>query len=505
MVQRSASSPATPPRRAPSPPRRPRWEPLTALLTLTLALSACSKPPSAATSARTAAGAQPGAQQGSPSAPGEAAAKAKEHAAQRAAQERAAAQQSAAATKAAALKAAVEKAKAAAKAKADAKPDRVAGQDVAVRQVGPWKQRSVPKPAPQALAPLRAPKSVPPAPAVPLSEDVDPSALLRAREAWLKEPRARKQSELLDIRGGRTAQVVDTKGRSVPMAVVDIHSGGKIVWRARTYGDGKMRFYPGMAAGGGAQQSAAFQLSTVELASRAKATLAPGQRSATLKLPGTWPDRPVKLDIAVIVDATASMAPLLASLQRALPAALKKLDVLKVPVAVRIGAVAFRDAGDAFVTARRAFTRDVGAFVRDFATLKATGGGDTPDALGEGLRVALDDLAWGRVSAKVCLLVTDAPPGTATEGDQPFTSSTIRASALGIRIHSVLPVGADPYAAYTLRQISHLTRGQLLPVPTQGGDAALTRWLFDRLHAAAVGWSPALPGAAGAAPPAKAP
>ena len=118
--------------------------------------------------------------------------------------------------------------------------------------------------------------------------------------------------------------------------------------------------------------------------------------------------RDVGLDVVFLFDATSSMAEVLRQVKLKI-AYLAATFKMLVP-ATRIGVVAYRDAGDAFVTKVQPLThvtQKVESFLRG---IDPVGGGDWEEAVGEAFRVAVNDLEWNRSSKKIILLIGDAPP-----------------------------------------------------------------------------------------------
>jgi len=80
--------------------------------------------------------------------------------------------------------------------------------------------------------------------------------------------------------------------------------------------------------------------------------------------------------------------------------------------ALQLAVVAFRDHfdGDEYIAKDfGGFTTDVDTIVANLSTLVALGGGDGPEAVTAALGKALE-LNWRRDSAKVAVVITDAPP-----------------------------------------------------------------------------------------------
>ncbi|MCO4761717.1 MAG: VWA domain-containing protein [Myxococcales bacterium] len=363
------------------------------------------------------------------------------------------------------------------------KPEKVGDITLIKRKVGAWQHRVLPGTPTKVTRQIPDPKR----PKGTTDDNANFAAFSRYIEPWKKKAPA--QFKYLKVSDQRLIKVVDVKGVAVPMAVIDVAQAGKVVWRARTFGDGRMYFYPSMIK---SEPGQPWAVGTVELASRARGVLAPDAKELTLKLPGTQHTASMQYDIAVVVDTTASMAPVLKVLRNSLLSALKRLDAIGVKIDLKIGAVAYRDQGEDYLTKMLDMSGDLNAFLREMSALKASGGGDAEDALDQGLNVALTGLTWRRTSAKTLFILTDAPPKPAIAGDIEHTSSAIRAAALGIRVHSLAIEGHNERATLSLRQLSQMSRGWFFPIP-KGAAASLEKTLanamFGRLKAEVDGWT----------------
>ncbi len=114
------------------------------------------------------------------------------------------------------------------------------------------------------------------------------------------------------------------------------------------------------------------------------------------------------LDIAFVFDSTGSMGLYVEHVKkkiRSLVRAIRKL----VPAA-RVGLVTYRDAGMDFVTRAVQLTHGTRALELFLEETDYEGGGDREEAVYEGLKVAIEGLNWKKKSAKVIVLIGDAPP-----------------------------------------------------------------------------------------------
>ncbi len=118
--------------------------------------------------------------------------------------------------------------------------------------------------------------------------------------------------------------------------------------------------------------------------------------------------RKTGLDVAIVIDATASMQHVIDEIKSQAGALVSGIQRL-VPIA-RVGAVAFRDSGDEFVVKWRDLSfhkAKVQAWLDD---LQADGGGDYEEAVRQGLEAAIDELSWRRRAKRVIIIVGSSPP-----------------------------------------------------------------------------------------------
>ena len=121
-----------------------------------------------------------------------------------------------------------------------------------------------------------------------------------------------------------------------------------------------------------------------------------------------------KLRVVVVLDVTGSMSPYLSKCQEAIESLIANL-AQEVERDVKMGIVVFRDfksQDPTFVTQHTPFhSLDKSVELTTFLKGKsASGGGDTPEAVNEGLHVAFEKYDWPTNGANVVVLIGDAPP-----------------------------------------------------------------------------------------------
>ncbi len=114
------------------------------------------------------------------------------------------------------------------------------------------------------------------------------------------------------------------------------------------------------------------------------------------------------LDVVFVFDSTSSMARYIEDVKlkiRTLATQFKKL----VP-SCRIGLVTYRDRKDEYVTIKVPLTYGIHSLQKFLDEVDSVGGWDIREAVAEGIRVAVEEMAWHEKSRKFILLIGDAPP-----------------------------------------------------------------------------------------------
>ncbi len=118
--------------------------------------------------------------------------------------------------------------------------------------------------------------------------------------------------------------------------------------------------------------------------------------------------RKVGLDVALVIDTTDSMQFVIDSAKAHLTKLIASLRAM-VPTS-RIGIVAYRDRGDEYVTKWVDLSFSTTKIQSFLANLTSGGGGDWPEAVYEGLDVAIQDLSWRKRAKRIIVLVPGSPP-----------------------------------------------------------------------------------------------
>jgi Mg-chelatase subunit ChlD len=168
---------------------------------------------------------------------------------------------------------------------------------------------------------------------------------------------------------------------------------------------------------------------------------------------------------------------------------------------LRVGLIAYRDIGDAYVTKVFDLDADLDRVYRRLRSFHADGGGDGPEHVARALDESVHKMSWSQEQSvvKVIYLVGDAPPHTDYNDGYDYVRAARSAAHKGIQLHTIL-CGADPVAASAWRKIASLGGGEYMAIHQDGGmreertryDDELAR-LHDKLGHTAIGFGAAAP------------
>ncbi len=120
-----------------------------------------------------------------------------------------------------------------------------------------------------------------------------------------------------------------------------------------------------------------------------------------------------KLDVAFVVDTTGSMKDDIKAVKDSLSEIVSHITSRTKDLGIRFGIVSYRDhppQDRSYVTKYFDFIDNVKRVQKIIADLQPSDGGDTPEAVADGLFDARTKLSWEKDAYKVLLLVGDAPP-----------------------------------------------------------------------------------------------
>ena len=231
-------------------------------------------------------------------------------------------------------------------------------------------------------------------------------------------------------------------------------------------------------------------LAAVAAQRRSVAAIAPSPAPAPIAAPAAPPPaaRPVtpsaplapapvaqaarpKVDLVFALDTTGSMSGLIEGAKMKIWSIASFVARAQPTPDVRVGLVAYRDVGDAYVTRVFDLDSDLDRVYRRLLSFRADGGGDTPEHVARALDEAVHKMSWsqsGGNAVRLIYLVGDAPPHLDYNDGYDYAKAARAAAARNIQVHAIR-CGTDPDTATYWRKIASLGHGEFLTIDQNGG------------------------------------
>ena len=274
----------------------------------------------------------------------------------------------------------------------------------------------------------------------------------------------------VDTTGRQIIRVVDSAGNPVLNACVQIYNGESRITSSLTYATGMTMFFPNLNDNTRYVDTFRVIASKNGVSSETILDRNVVGGVTVLELDIQQQSNRVQLDVMFLLDATGSMGDEIAQLQGNILTISEQIDALPNDVDVRYGLVTYRDRGDEYVTRVHDFTSSVADFQRNLLNVVASGGGDYPESMNEGLDMALNAVDWREGdTVRLMFLVADAPPQVHYDNDADYSLLMQDALARGIKIHQIASGGLQPEGEFVMRQIGQFTMGRFLFLTYEDG------------------------------------
>ncbi|HEX9996895.1 MAG TPA: vWA domain-containing protein [Abditibacterium sp.] len=184
-----------------------------------------------------------------------------------------------------------------------------------------------------------------------------------------------------------------------------------------------------------------------------------------------------RMEIAFVLDTTGSMGGLIDGAKKKIWSIVNQIASAKPQPEIRVGFVAYRDKGDAYITQVHDLSADLD---KSFATLdkfEAGGGGDTPEHVQAGLHDAVTKLSWGKSGSgnanyQVIFLVGDCPPHFDYKDGINYKTDLERAARRGILVNTIR-CGDNAETEKIWLDIAKRGMGTYLSLPQDGGTISI--------------------------------
>jgi len=204
--------------------------------------------------------------------------------------------------------------------------------------------------------------------------------------------------------------------------------------------------------------------------------LLPTPGSQTIPLPTDQ----ARIDVVFALDTTGSMGGLIEAAKEKIWSIASTMASAEPAPEIRIGLVAYRDRGDAYVTRVIDLSSDLDSVQAALMDFQAAGGGDGPESVNQALFEAVNSVSWSQSedTYKAVFLVGDAPPHTDYQNDVQYQTSLATAQSRGIVVNTI-QCGEDPMTTRNWQQIAQLGQGEYFRVE-QNGSAVAVATPFDK-------------------------
>ncbi|MCZ6616969.1 MAG: VWA domain-containing protein [Gammaproteobacteria bacterium] len=181
-----------------------------------------------------------------------------------------------------------------------------------------------------------------------------------------------------------------------------------------------------------------------------------------------------KIEVVFVLDTTGSMSELIQAAKDKIWSIASTMVSAQPAPEIKIGLVAYRDRGDAYVTKVVDLSDDLDSVYASLIDFEADGGGDGPESVNQALYDAVHEISWSQDpnSYQVVFLVGDAPPHMDYQDDVKYPVVLAEAARRGIVVNTIR-CGTDSNTEAAWRSIAAATQGAFFSVAQSGGAIAM--------------------------------
>ncbi len=182
-----------------------------------------------------------------------------------------------------------------------------------------------------------------------------------------------------------------------------------------------------------------------------------------------------RIDAVFVLDTTGSMGGLLDAAKEKIWSIATTMAQADPAPEIRLGLVAYRDRGDAYVTKVVDLSQDLDSVYAALMDFNAAGGGDGPESVNQALYEAVERISWSDDphTYKTIFLVGDAPAHMDYQNDVKYPLTLDTAKRRGIIVNAI-QCGTERRTTQTWQQVAQLGGGEYLQVNQNGSAFALS-------------------------------
>ncbi len=188
------------------------------------------------------------------------------------------------------------------------------------------------------------------------------------------------------------------------------------------------------------------------------------------------------IEAVFVLDTTGSMSGLIQAAKEKIWSIATTMASAQSAPQIRIGLVAFRDRGDAYVTKVVDLSGDLDSMYARLMDFRAAGGGDTPESVNEALRDAVKRISWtaGPGAYKTIFLVGDSPPHMDYQDEVQYPEIVALAKEKGIVVNAI-QCGRNGHTTGAWQHIARLGDGGFFRVGQTGNAVAIATPFDEKL------------------------
>jgi Mg-chelatase subunit ChlD len=177
------------------------------------------------------------------------------------------------------------------------------------------------------------------------------------------------------------------------------------------------------------------------------------------------------VEVVFCLDTTGSMGGLIEGAKQKIWSISNQIVAGKPTPNLKVGLLAFRDRGDAYVTKLTDLTDNLDAIYSTIKTFKAEGGGDIPESVNQALNESVTKFQWSadKDTLRIIFLVGDAPPHMDYPDDVKYPETCKLAKEKGIIINTV-QCGNDANCTKYWQEIAEKTDGMYVQIAQDGAQ-----------------------------------
>ena len=202
----------------------------------------------------------------------------------------------------------------------------------------------------------------------------------------------------------------------------------------------------------------------------------------TTKTTHVIPEQSHRIEVVFVLDTTSSMSGLIQAAKEKIWSIASTMASAQQNPDIKMGLVAFRDRGDAYVTRVFDLSQDLDQMYASLMDFRAEGGGDGPESVNQALYDSIHKISWSQDSGvyQVVFLVGDAPPHMDYPDDVKYPATLAAAQRKGIVVNTIQS-GQHAYTRPAWQQIAALGQGEYFQVENNGNTVAVSTPFDDQL------------------------